>query len=184
MFLDFPLDSFKSWVQVTASLGSLLALCAAAFWFFRTSKSKQRIQFDLDCQIYALSNNPNEKVAEIHFCFENKGFVEHRIYNLTVSVHSLISEQELDVKNETGELQFKRRILARTSLLPRIGDFYFIRPGVRQVITHIVPINSHDSLIRVTAGFHYVERGAIPHTARRVFPTSTSRSEPKPLSAT
>ncbi len=174
MFLEFPLDGFKSWTQVASSVGSVLALGAAAFWFFRTSKAKQRIQFDLDCRVYSLSENPNEKVAEIQFCFENKGFVEHRIYNLTVSVHALESERALAVKSETGELQFQRRILARTQLIPPVGEYYFIRPGVRQVVTHIVPVNAHDSLIRVTAGFFYVERGAYPHTARRVFPAGRS----------
>jgi len=171
MFLEFPLEPFKSWAQVVSSVGSVLALGAAAFWFFRTSKAKQRIQFDLDCKIHPLNDNATQKVAEIQFCFENKGFVEHRIYNLTVSVHALVSEQKLESKAKTGELQFQRRILARTQLAPPIGNYYFIRPGIRQVVTHIVPIDARDSLIRVTAGFYYVERGAYPHTARRVFPT-------------
>ena len=178
MFLEFPLEPFKSWVQVASSVGSVLALGAAAFWFFRTSKAKQRIQFDLDCKIYPLSDNPAQKVAEIQFCFENKGFVEHRIYNLTVSVHALDTERALDSKERTGELRFQRRIMARTQLAPPIGKYYFIRPGIRQVVTHIVPIDARDSLIRVTAGFYYVERGAYPHTARRVFPTGAAHLEP------
>ncbi len=180
MFLEFPLDSIKSWVQVAASAGSLLALAAAAFWFFRTSKAKQRIQFDLDCKIYPLAGNSRERIAEIQFCFENKGFVEHRIYDLTVSVHALASEQDLETKEKTGELQFKRRILGRKQLVPPIGKYYFIRPGIRQMVTHIVPIDAGASLIRVTAGFYYVERGAYPHTARRVFPAGPVPAESKP----
>ena len=171
MFLEFPLEPFKNWVQVAASAASILALAAAAFWFFRTSKAKQRIQFDLDCKIYPLAHNSTKKVAEIQFCFENKGFVEHRIYNLSVSVHSLESEGELSTKEQTGELQFKRRLLGRTQLVPPVGKYYFIRPGIRQVVTHIVPLDASDSVIRVTAGFYYLERGAYPHTARRIFST-------------
>ena len=171
MFLGFPLESFKSWTQVAASAGSLLALGAAAFWFFRTSKAKQRIQFDLDCRIYPIAGNSDQKVAEVQFCFENKGFVEHRIYNLTVSVHAFESEQTLATKESTGELQFKRRILGKKQLVPPIGKYYFIRPGIRQIVTHIIPIDARASLIRVTAGFYYMERGAYPHTARRVFST-------------
>jgi hypothetical protein len=173
------LDSIRNWVQIASSLGSILALAAAAFWFFRTSKAKQRIQFDIDCKIYPLANNPDQKVAEIQLCFENEGFVEHRIYNLTVSVHALDSEVELQTKEGTGELQFQRRILARKQLIPPLGDYYFIRPGIRQVIAHIVPIDTRASLIRVTAGFRYVERGAYPHTSRRVFPTGAIPSEAK-----
>jgi hypothetical protein len=176
MIVEISLDPIKNWVQVVSSIASILALAGGVFWFFRTSKAKQRIQFDLDCLIYPLANNPNLRVAEIHFCFENKGFVEHRIYDLTVSVHALAAEQTLDTKEKTGELQFRRRILARTQLTPPIGKYYFIRPGIRQVVTHIVPIDARDSLIRVTAGFYYVERGAYPHTARRVFPTGATPS--------
>jgi hypothetical protein len=109
-------------------------------------------------------------VAEIQFCFENKGFVEHRIYDLTVSVQALTSEDELETKENTGELQFQRRILGRKKLVPPIGKYYFIRPGICQVVTHIVPVDARASLIRVAAGFYYVERGAYPHTGRRVFP--------------
>jgi len=174
MFLQSSLDPIKNWVQVASSVGSILALTGAAFWFFRTSKAKQRIQFDLDCRIYSLAGNPGQKVAEIQFCFENKGFVEHRIYDLTVSVHALSEERSLDTKEKTGELQFHRRIMGRKQLPPPIGKYYFIRPGIRQVVTHIVPIDARDSLIRVTAGFYYVERGAYPHTARRVFPTGAT----------
>jgi len=63
MFLEFPLEPFKNWAQVASSIGSILALAAAGFWFFRTSKAKQRIQFDLDCRVYPLANNPDQKVA-------------------------------------------------------------------------------------------------------------------------
>ena len=93
------LDAIRNWLQIASSLGSILALAAAAFWFFRTSKAKQRIQFDIDCRIYPLAANPDQKVAEIQLCFENKGFVEHRIYNLTVSVHALDSETDLQTKD-------------------------------------------------------------------------------------
>ncbi len=177
MFVEFPVETIKSSLQIASSLGSILALGAAAFWFFRTSKAKQRIQFDVDCKVYPLASNLNQKVAEIQFCFENKGFVEHRIYNLTVSVHALDSEVSLHTKDATGELEFQRRILARKQLIPPFGEYYFIRPGIRQVITHIMPIDARDSLIRITAGFHYVERGAIPHTARRVFPTGAAHAD-------
>lgn len=171
-----PLESTFEWLKTTvqflSSLASLAALVAAAFWFRRTNKAKQRIQFDLDCRILTLRTNPAAKVAEIQFCFENKGFVEHRIYDLTVSVHGIESEQALTVKEVTGELEFHKRLLKRKQLVPPVSTYYFIRPGVRQVITHIVPIDAADSLIRVTAGFKYKERGAYPHTSRRVFPTT------------
>jgi len=46
---------------------------------------------------------------------------------------------------------------------------YFVRPGVRQVITHQFILTDPGPLIQVTAGFSYKKRAAWPHTARRIF---------------
>jgi hypothetical protein len=167
-------EPFKSWAQIAGSLGTLAAFVAGAIWFVRTSKYRQRVQFDLDCKTYTLPTNPEVVVCEIQFIFENKGFVEHRMFHLTVSIHSLKSETDLEVLAETGELQFADRVLAKTEIVPRSYGYYFVRPGVRQVITRVVPIPVAASMIRVTAGFQYDRKGKYLHTVRRIFPISTA----------
>lgn len=173
MYLDSSYaEPYKSWAQFASSVGSLIAFIAAAGWFLTTNKFRRRIELDVDGKILPLPDNPDSKILEIQISFENKGFVDHRIRKLTVSVHGLNSETGLETKDKTGELIFDKEILQETNLVPQHLNFYFVRPGVRQVVSHIVPINGHVSLIRITAGFDYDRHGYYPHTVRHIFSTS------------
>jgi hypothetical protein len=116
-------------------------------------------------------------IAELQFIFENQGFVEHRLWNLNVSVHALDAEDTLTAHKKTGEIEFSRRVLPKTQLVPRRYMYYFVRPGVRQVITHTIKIPSAISLIRVTSSFDYHRDDRYPHTICRVFQLPNEREE-------
>jgi hypothetical protein len=177
MYLDSSsVDSYKSWVQIASNVGSLLAIIAAAAWFVSSNKFRRRIQLDVDGKVFALPGNPDRKVLEIQICLENKGFIDHKIKKLTISVHALESETKLEIKERTGELIFKYALLKETNIHPERRDFYFVRPGVRQVVSHIVPIDGKVSMVCVTAGFDYDRSGYYPHTARHVFSTATDEA--------
>jgi hypothetical protein len=49
------------------------------------------LQFDLGCRFF-MARSTMERLVELQFIFENKGFVEHRLYKLTVSVHGFVRE--------------------------------------------------------------------------------------------
>jgi hypothetical protein len=174
MFLDSSFaEPYKSWAQFASSVGSLFAFIAAGVWFVTTNKFRRRIKLDVDGKILPLPSNNDKKILEIQICFENKGFVDHRIRKLTVSVHAPKSETGLITKETTRELKFEKPLLDETNLVPEHLNFYFVRPGVRQVVSHIVPIDGHVSLIRITVGFDYDRRGYYPHTVRHIFSTAT-----------
>jgi len=164
------MEAAKVYFDVASSLASVLALIGAGLWFLYTTQFKPRIQFDLDCRFFAPVPGHDGLLAEVNAVFENKGFVEHRLYDLTLSVHGL--QESPPPTTRTGEVQFARRLLRRISLVPEKYGFYFVRPGVRQVITHSILLPPDVTLLRVTAGFNYTRNGAYPHTARRVFSVS------------
>jgi hypothetical protein len=155
--------------QTASSIASVAAIIAGALWFVYTSKFKRRIQFDLDCLVFRLRSNPELVIAEIQFIFHNTGFVEHRIHNLFLSIHALKSEKIFIEDGTTHELKFKKCLFPLTSVRPAVFKHYFVRPGVRQLITHIVRLDSPGSIIRVTASFDYDRKGKKTHTARRIF---------------
>ena len=130
--LDVNTESIKTWTEIISKVASFAAIVAAAWWFFVTTKFKQRIQFDLGCSFHPLDTNADSVVAELQFIFENKGFIEHRLYNLNISVHTLESERELQEKEKTKELLFKKQLLPKVSVVPKEIGFYFVRPGARQ----------------------------------------------------
>lgn len=184
-------NDIKNLAEVIFNIASTAAILAAAWWFLVTTKFKKRIQFDLECNFLPLKNNDRKIVAELLFILENTGLIEHHLFDLSVSVHALKSETNLNSDDNNKQLKFKERIFRRDILVPPEIGYYYIRPGVKQVITHIIDIPSSISVIRVTAGFSYKkyeenkeskqkEEGRrtsprwfgvdrYPHTARRVF---------------
>ena len=48
--------------EVGAHVATALAAMAAAWWFFRSSRAKPRLVFDLDCQFLPLRGNPGQLV--------------------------------------------------------------------------------------------------------------------------
>lgn len=155
-------------VGIVASLASILAIVTAGGWFLYTTKFKPRLQFDVECRFLPIAG-AQALLAELDFVFRNTGFVEHRLWNVTVSVHALADESRVESVPDTREVQFSRRIVPKTQLVSGHYGYYFVRSGVRQVVTHTIEIPRDVSLIRVTAGFDYTKNDKYPHTARRVF---------------
>lgn len=168
-----PLDpsQLAAWVDLVQGILTSAAVIGAGWWFLRTTRAKPRIQFDLECRVFPLDPETDTHLVEIAFVFSNTGFVEHRLYDLSVSVHGLPTGGQ-----DKGTRTFSRRLLPRTGIVPPQYQWYFVRPGVRQVITHTVVLHRPGPLIQVTAGFSYRKREDWPHTARRVFEVG-SRSD-------
>jgi hypothetical protein len=162
-------NDIKTIAEIVSHIATILAVVGGGWWFLYTTQFKPRLQFDLDCQFVRLPHNPKALLAELQFIFENQGFVEHRLWNLNVSVHALDAEDTLTALKKTGEIKFLKRILLKTQLVPRRYMYYFVRPRVRQIITHIIEVPSAVSVIRVTASFDYNRDDRFPHTIRRVF---------------
>jgi hypothetical protein len=153
------------------------AIAAALLWFVVTAAFAPRIQFDVDVGFTRIETN--EIVAELRFIFENKGFVEHRIYRLKASVHRL--GDRLEMKPGTaierlalGERLFPREESGDSSLIPKDFQYYFVRPGVRQMITHVVLLPADAKFVTVRSSFWYDRRGLTPHSTHRVFSVTDS----------
>lgn len=157
--------------ELASHLFTCLAALGAAWWFLYTTQFKPRIQFDLECRFFSLEPNGKRQIAEISFVFKNTGFVEHRIYDLSVSVRGLSPASDIPVDGNDSQI-FSTSLFRRQMIVPADLRWYFVRPGVQQVITHQVVLVDPGSLIQVTAGFSYERRAAWPHTVRRIFSVS------------
>lgn len=169
-------SDWKCWIEVLARASEILGLLAAGWWFLYTTQFKPRIQFDLACEIRSIG--PDMYLLEVLFAFENKGFVEHRIYDLSLSVHGIDADSIGRISSKPGTRTFARRLFPKTSIVPRKYRWYFVRPGVRQLITHQLVLEKPGPFVEVTAGFTYHRRSEWPHTARRVFEVGASLSAP------
>jgi hypothetical protein len=160
-------------LKVLSGFLPIFTLLAAAIWFLWTEKFKPRIQFDIDCGFIFVNSNSSEVIAEIRLLFDNKGFVQHTLYNLEISVHGLNAAESLSVKEESKDLIFEKELLERSSAIPE-GWYFWIRPGIHQVITKIIKFDVKYSVIRVTSAFSYKKKTKKRHTARRVFQVPVS----------
>lgn len=122
-------EGIKNVVEISSNIASTVAIIAAGIWFIRTTQYKRRLQFDLDCRFVRLNNNDEFIIAELQFIVENKGFVEHRLYNLKVSIHTLNSEVDLKEKEESKELIFDRIILDKVEIKSFRYRYFFCQAG-------------------------------------------------------
>ena len=171
-------SEIKEWTDIAAHVFSSCAILAAAWWFLYTTQFKPRVQFDVECRFFPLQFSKTY-VAEVSFVFENKGFVEHRLYDLSVSIHGLRGDLSSSVLVQDKRL-FDVRLLPKQVIVPPKYRWYFVRPGVRQVITHHAVLDDPGALVQVTAGFSYEEKSEWPHTARRVFAVAPASSTVNP----
>lgn len=141
---------------------------AAGSWFFVTAKRKERVEFDIECEIHWL--NRQVAVADVGLVFKNVGFVENKLYTLKLSVHDVAEIPPPTKLN--GSVEFTKALLGCRRLLDG-PEPYYVRPGVTQRITHVVLLNNPGPVIRITSGFSYHARSLDDayddHTARRLF---------------
>lgn len=161
------MPSVTDWITAASSVVSAAGILAAGWWFVETNQRQQRVQFDLDCRFFRSPVEGSRRLAEIWLVFENKGFVEHRLYDLRVSVHADIPAGSTPPRERESGPWFA--VLSRASIVPKATGYYFVRPGVYQVIRHVVDVPAAARLIRVTASFDYHRGDQYPHTARRIF---------------
>ena len=67
-------------------------------------------------------------LAEVVFVFENKGFVEHRLYDLSLSVHGLSPTLLSDSTARTGRA-FNVKLYPRQVIVLARYKWYFVRPA-------------------------------------------------------
>lgn len=147
---------------------AISGLIGAALWFLWTQKYKPRMEFDVDCEFFFPADNSHDIIAEIRFSFYNRGFVQHTIKKLELSVHGLKDNASVNVNPDNRNVIFSQAILKRQTVFPQ-GWYYWVRPNVHQVITKIIKIERKHSVIRVISGFAYRDTKKSRHTAQRVF---------------
>ena len=130
-----------------------VSIICAGIWFLVTNKYKQRIQFDIDAKFIRANNR--ETVCEIQLILENKGFLEYKIYDLALSVKGMTADSAKTTQVGAYQgINFTVPVF-ETQRIVQSPNYYFVRPGVRQTITHNVKIPDEILAISVLGGFTY-----------------------------
>jgi hypothetical protein len=148
------LNNFNLLSQTIYHCVAGLSFLAAALWFIITTKAKKRIQLDVDAVIFDATDN--HYICEAHIIIENRGHVPHKIYDMALSLRGLRDDMEEPViETKNGSINLGEKIGDTKSIT---NSYYFIRPGVKQVIKHNLLIPKEYKLISILCGFTYKKR--------------------------
>lgn len=135
-----------------------------------------KIQFDIDCKIYCKADKG--MILEVLFVISNQGNTEHRIWNtepyedryrgLQLLIQGLEEGANFPSVGSNGRVKFTNTLCKVNVMSPKL-KYIFIRPNVRQTISHVVHIEEDQipDLLQIGGRFYYDK--STPHMASRVF---------------
>ena len=159
--------------DLIAKFAQIAAIVTGAWWFFFVRRWERRVQFYVDSKVIWVADNGRDALLVIDLVLENKGFVVHRIFNPTLSVHGPDLEKSVLRQSDDFEASFPVVILPKTHVLEERK--LNVRPGVSQRITFSIPLTDSPPFVRVTAGFSYDRRNRYVHVARQVIAVRPQR---------
>ena len=179
-------DLFDILVKTTLLIGGFWGL----YKFVRYRELKQRIQLEIDANIFRLSSpedaeiinwdrdgnklilpkQPCTHAIEILLKFTNKGFTRIRLYNIQIGINSMRPRNEAKFDQNDGHLHLSR-ILTSGNIVPIFNvkgipveetSFYYIEPNIEQTIQYLVLTTEPRELIQIQAKFSFEQKRIFP----------------------
>ena len=135
--------------------------------FRHEGAAKPRIEFDVRCRFLGPIQDAYVAAFEVHA--KNCGLVEHRFQEIRLKVLAIRSDATLQMwQGHEPRLLFPEQLVRGVNLVPRELGYYFVRPGVDQSFSYVIPIPKDLRFLVARATFLYEATGDL-HTAERVF---------------
>lgn len=140
---------FKEITQVLVDISTAAAVWGAAWWFCFSRRAARRIEFDLEHRVFKRQNPNNPHILQLNFKMDNKGQVENRFYTLAFEV------MEMQGNGRSVHNPREGFIFRSGNIVNEEAEYYYVRPGVCQRITHLVCIPNNVDLVKVRAVFTF-----------------------------
>jgi hypothetical protein len=179
-------DMVNILVAITVLMGALWAV----YKFVQYRELKQRIQLDIDANMYRLASpeqaeafswdrqgnrvtvpaQPRTHAVEILLKFTNGGFTRMRLFNIQVGVNTMRPQNEAQFDQDDGHLHLTR-IFTSGNIVPifRVNDrpveetsFYYIEPGIEQTISYLTLITEPREVVQIYAKFSLEQERLFP----------------------
>ena len=177
--------------DIVLKIATLLGGIWAAYKVMQYRELKQRIQLDIDANMYALDPpeqvetftwdrqgnrvtapaRPHTHAVEILLNFANKGHTRLRLFNIQVGINTMRPQDEAQFDPGDGHLHLTR-IFTSGNIVPTFKvpgrpveetSFYYIEPGVEQTVSYLALVSEPRQLIQIYAKFSLEQE--------RIFPT-------------
>jgi len=186
-------DALDVFLGIADILLKLVALTGGIWALYKVKEYrelKQRIQLDINANLYKLSSpenvagltwdkkgkrtstpvQPHTHAVEVLLRFTNKGLTRLRLYNIQVGINTMRPQNEVQFDEGDGHLHLTR-ILTSGNIVPLFRvegmpvektSFYYVEPGVEQTITYLALIPEPRELIQVYAKFSLEQERIFP----------------------
>jgi len=129
-------------------------------------KDVPRIEFSIECNVYGPENG--DFLTEFLLIIRNRGDIQHKFNRITLRVRGIENGRPLcHWEGYEPRLSFPERVLDNVNVIPKGYNYFFVEPGVVQVLTYVTKIPSSIKYVQAFALFEYDEY--TPHTTERVF---------------
>jgi hypothetical protein len=180
----------KDVVDILAKITVLIGALWGVYKFRQYRELKQRIQLDIDANLYRLSSpeetnaytwdkdgkrvttpkQPDTHAVEILLKFTNKGFTRMRLFNVQVGANTMRPPNKAELDENDGHLHLMR-IFTSGNIVPIFyvknkpieeTSFYYIEPGVAQTISYLALIPEPRELVQILAKFNLEQKRMFP----------------------
>jgi hypothetical protein len=141
--------------QIATSIIAVVAAIAAWFFFWKRREYAPRVQFDLGMRL--IEERKNEFLIELTATIRNVGLVRHQMRSFTFSVQGLgVGDPWNEAPERNQQISFPGKIVSGRSWIPGTWkQGTFVEPGVIQVYTHNIRINSDYQCLLLYAQMKY-----------------------------
>lgn len=179
-------DLIDIFVKITVLIGAVWGV----YKFMRYRELKQRIQLDIDINVYKLAvaeevemfnwDKEGRRVTvpvqqlthavEVLLKFNNRGFTRMRLFNIQIGVNTMRQEHKALFDEEDGHLHLTR-VFTSGNIVPQFPvdgkpiektSFYYIEPGVQQTIMYLTLIPAPRDLVQIFAQFSMEQKRIFP----------------------
>jgi hypothetical protein len=129
-------------------------------------KNVPRIEFSIKCNVYGPEKD--NYLSEFLLIIRNRGDIQHKFKKIVLRVRGIESGRPLSYwECYEPRLSFPAKVLDNVNIIPTGYDYFFVEPGVEQVLTYVTKIPSSIKYVQAHALFEYDELTS--HTSERVF---------------
>lgn len=138
---------------VITSIGIFLGGCWVLYLFLTQRENQPRIEMRADIIFHKLIGD--YWIVELIAYVENKGKVQHKLYNFEFDLASINTGQIVEVAEQFGGQALFPNPIAQGSFLREDMQYFFIEPGVKGKYSYLARVPANAEAIVLHAWFNY-----------------------------
>ncbi len=147
----------QSILDILQSFLTCLAILVGGWWalylFIRQRENKPRVE--MRAEIVFHKKIGDWWIVELITYVENKGKVQHKMFNLDFDLASINSGDKVGIAQEFGNQALFPNEIARGSFKRKDMEYFFIEPGVKGKYTYVARVPANAEVLLLHTYFEY-----------------------------